>query len=111
MERPPGLGGTGPTGTRSLASVRPGERVVVDGFATDRPDAPAPARRLQDLGLVPGTTVGVERRAPLGDPTVYVVRGTRLAIRAADAAWVLVHDAGAAVRTGTPDPVPGPESA
>lgn len=84
---------------------------MIDGFTADRPDAPTPARRLQDLGLVPGTTVGVERRAPLGDPTVYTVRGTRLAIRAADAASVLVHDACAAPRNGTPDPAPGPESA
>ncbi len=38
-------------------------------------------RRLRDLGFVPGSRVTVERRAPLGDPTVYEVRSTRLALR------------------------------
>ena len=28
-------------------------------------------RRLEDLGFVVGTRVRVDRRAPLGDPTVY----------------------------------------
>ncbi len=38
-------------------------------------------RRLLDVGLVPGTTVTVERRAPAGDPTVFAFRSTRLALR------------------------------
>jgi ferrous iron transport protein A len=45
---------------------------------------PGPAgegRRLQEIGFVPGTLVRVERRAPLGDPTVFEIRSTRLALR------------------------------
>ena len=42
-------------------------------------------RRLQEVGFVPGTVVRAQRRAPLGDPTVYVVRSTRLALRRAGA--------------------------
>lgn len=38
-------------------------------------------RRLLEIGLVPGTVVRVERRAPLGDPTVFEFRSTRLALR------------------------------
>lgn len=38
-------------------------------------------RRLQEVGFVPGTVVRAERRAPLGDPTVYEIRSTRLALR------------------------------
>ena len=46
--------------------------------------APGPSgegRRLQEIGFVPGTRVRVERRAPLGDPTVFEIRSTRLALR------------------------------
>lgn len=54
---------------------------VVDGVRS---------RRLEDLGFWPGTLVRVERRAPLGDPVVYELRGVRLAMRRADAALVEV---------------------
>lgn len=47
-------------------------------------------RRLEDLGIIEGTLVRVERRAPMGDPTIYEVRNARLAMRKADAALVQV---------------------
>lgn len=47
-------------------------------------------RRLQEIGFVPGTRVRVERRAPMGDPTVYEIRSTRLALRNRGAALVNV---------------------
>ena len=39
------------------------------------------SRRLLDLGFVPGTTVKVLRRAPLGDPVEIEIRGYRLCLR------------------------------
>lgn len=42
-------------------------------------------RRIQDLGITPGTTVECLRRGPSGDPTAYVVRGTTIALRKEDA--------------------------
>lgn len=53
-------------------------RAVASGAAGE-------GRRLREVGFVPGTTVRVERRAPLGDPTVYQVRATRFALRRAGA--------------------------
>lgn len=47
-------------------------------------------RRLLEVGFVPGTTVSVDRRAPLGDPTVYELRSTRLALRRAAAELIEV---------------------
>lgn len=44
--------------------------------------------RLLDLGFLPGTKVTVVRRAPLGDPTAYEVRGAILALRHEDASLV-----------------------
>jgi ferrous iron transport protein A len=54
--------------------------------------------RLGDLGFVAGTRVEVLRRSPLGDPTLYAVRGTRLCLRRAEARAVRVKPAGPAPR-------------
>ena len=43
------------------------------------------ARRLMELGLVPGTRVSVTRVAPLGDPLELHLRNYALSIRRADA--------------------------
>ena len=59
------------------------------------PGAAGGGRRLVEIGFVPGTEVVVERRAPLGDPTVYQIRSTRLALRrvAADLVEVTLENA------------------
>lgn len=51
---------------------------------------PRIARRLQDLGFVPGSRVRALRRAPLGDPIEYEVRGTRICLRASEASCIRV---------------------
>jgi Fe2+ transport system protein FeoA len=48
-------------------------------------------RRLLDLGLTPGEEMAVVQSVPLGDPLVVVVRGTRLALRRREAAWIRVQ--------------------
>lgn len=70
-----------------LAEARLGATVVVEAVADD----PA-GRRLAALGFVPGTRVVVGRRAPLGDPTVYRVRGADVAVRREAARLVEVRD-------------------
>jgi Fe2+ transport system protein FeoA len=50
-------------------------------------------RRLLEMGLVPGTTVTLTRRAPMGDPLEFSVRGYRLSLRAAEACHIAVHRA------------------
>lgn len=47
-------------------------------------------RRLLELGLVPGTNLGLVNAAPLGDPLELDVRGSRLSIRRAQADAILV---------------------
>jgi ferrous iron transport protein A len=42
-------------------------------------------RRLLEMGLVPGTSVTVQREAPLGDPIELRVRNYALSIRRAEA--------------------------
>ncbi|MDJ0789276.1 MAG: FeoA family protein [Myxococcota bacterium] len=50
--------------------------------------------RLRDLGFVPGTPVTLERRAPMGDPAVYVLRGTRLCLRRSEAREIRIRPLG-----------------
>ena len=59
-----------------LDEAATGQLVVVRGISDD-----AVGRRLESLGFIPGTRVEVGRRAPLGDPTVYRVRGADVAVR------------------------------
>jgi Fe2+ transport system protein FeoA/Mn-dependent DtxR family transcriptional regulator len=49
-------------------------------------------RRMLDMGFVPGAGVTVVRRAPLGDPVEYRVKGTAVALRREDAGTVLVEE-------------------
>ncbi len=71
-----------------LAALPPGARArVVELCHGD----PALVRRLCDLGFAPGTTVEVVRRAPLGDPVVYRLRGFEICLRRAQASGIRVE--------------------
>jgi len=48
------------------------------------------ARRLTELGLLPGTRVTCELISPAGDPAAYRIRGALLALRKRDAQMVTV---------------------
>ena len=73
--------------TRSLADLAPGEHAWVSEVLVEGPVG----RRLMDLGLLPETPIQALRRSPLGDPTVYALRGYQLCLREADAARVRVR--------------------
>ena len=76
-----------PNGECALAELAPGSTAVVE-----RVDLSSPiGRRLLDLGFVPRTRVKVLRRAPLGDPVVYELRGTQLCLRRSEALRVRVR--------------------
>jgi ferrous iron transport protein A len=49
-------------------------------------------RRMLDMGFVPGAEVSTVRRAPLGDPIEYRIKGTAVALRSRDADTVLVEE-------------------
>jgi len=49
-------------------------------------------RRMLDMGFVPGAEVTTVRKAPLGDPIEYRIKGTAVALRAKDADTVLVEE-------------------
>lgn len=82
----------------NLSQAEVGTSVVVYGVA---PGADGRGQRLEDLGFLAGTEVGVERRAALGDPTIYELRGMRVALRKADAILVEVRSAPEPAQAGT----------
>lgn len=48
------------------------------------------AKRLMEMGIVPGAPVSVVRAAPLGDPIEIRVRGYHLALRRSEARTITV---------------------
>lgn len=48
-------------------------------------------RRILDMGLTPGTRVDVIRRAPLGDPVEFKLKGYNLSLRRKEAETILVE--------------------
>jgi ferrous iron transport protein A len=70
---------TGTGGPIALADLPVGARARL----CEPPRGGAIARRLGDLGFVPGTEITVVRRAPLGDPVELDLRGYRLCLRLA----------------------------
>lgn len=61
----------------TLADLRTGQRCVIDRL--DLP--PEVARRLMELGFLPGNEVIPGRRAPGGGPRVFRVDGSEVALR------------------------------
>jgi ferrous iron transport protein A len=57
-------------------------------------------RRILDMGLVPGTIVSMERKAPLNDPVAIWFRGYELSLRLSEAESVIVKPMSCAGCTG-----------
>lgn len=68
----------------ALSGVEPGQRCRVEEIGLSGPLA----RRLMDLGLIEGTEAVCRLRGPWGDPVAFEVRGTVIALRAADAGQI-----------------------
>lgn len=49
------------------------------------------ARRLMELGVLPGVSVRFIKSAPMGDPIAFDVEGRQLSMRRADAALISVQ--------------------
>jgi ferrous iron transport protein A len=73
-----GRNGRASTAVRAhLADLRPGEAGVLDVIDLPEDDA----RRLMELGFLPGSLVTAARRSPFGDPRLFRVDGSEIAIR------------------------------
>ena len=73
----------------ALHTLREGQCAVVAALSS----AEHIRRRLRDLGLIEGTAIQCLQKSRTGDPTAYLIRGTVIALRTADAAQILVREA------------------
>ena len=82
-----------PSATKRLDELKPGQSATIWALCTSAESHHT--ERLMALGFVPGTTIEVLRRAPLGDPTEYALRGTRLSLRRDMARAIILETSGA----------------
>ena len=66
-----------PAGLRNLNALKKGESGILERI--DMPEGDA--RRLMELGFLPGHTVTRAHAAPGGDPRVFRVDGSEVALR------------------------------
>ncbi|RLI41279.1 iron transporter [Candidatus Bathyarchaeota archaeon] len=71
---------------KRLSDLKPGERGVISRITGDR----ELRRRLLDMGLTRGTEIIVVRRAPLGDPVEFLLKGYNLSLRKSECEGVYV---------------------
>lgn len=71
---------------RTLHSLSEGERADVIKLNNDG----SMRRRLQDIGLIEGTSVLCLQKSPSGDPIAYLIRGAVIALREEDSSKVLI---------------------
>ena len=67
--------------TRTIDQLEVGDSARVEGYA-DHSDY---SERLMRLGLIPGTRLTLQRKAPLNDPVEIRFRGYSLVLRPAEA--------------------------
>ena len=70
-----------------LSSLARGDRAIVLGVDASTPEG----RRLLELGFLPETEIRVVRRAPLGDPIAFYLRGGQICLRDSEAARIRVR--------------------
>jgi Fe2+ transport system protein FeoA len=72
---------------RRLAELRRGEQAILEKLELPEDDA----RRLMELGFLPGHSVTPAMAAPGGDPRVFQVDGSEIALRRETASRVFVR--------------------
>ncbi|GEM49814.1 FeoA family protein [Deinococcus cellulosilyticus] len=70
-----------------LSTIDLGQTVTLHGIHPAHPMR----KRLFELGFIPGASIQVIRKAPLGDPVELVVGGTHFALRLQDMKQIWVH--------------------
>ena len=70
-----------------LSEMREGERGVIIRVAGNG----ALRRRILEMGITKGTTIYVEKYAPLKDPVELIVKGFHISLRVEEAAQITVE--------------------
>ncbi len=81
---------------RTLSELRRGEEGILDRLETSA----EVAQRLMELGFLPGVRVSAGRPAPGGDPMIFRVDGSEVALRRATAQRLILSASAQAGETG-----------
>lgn len=74
--------------TLNMLEIGQRARVIqVKGLGSSR-------KRLLDMGMVPGTVLSVIKKAPLGDPIDFKLKGYNLSLRKKEAEMIIVEALG-----------------
>ena len=71
----------------TLDRLREGEEALLDRIELPEDDA----RRLMELGFLPGTLIQAAHRSPFGDPRIFRVDGSEVALRRETAVHLYVR--------------------
>lgn len=74
--------------SRNLTELKRGESAILESIDLDDPHE---ARRLMELGFLPGHSVTAAQAAPGGDPRVFQVDGSEVALRRETARRLLLQ--------------------
>ena len=72
---------------KKLSEIKIGQSVIVHSFEEDDIFI-----KLMEMGCIPGETIKVEQKAPLGDPISISVAGYNLSLRLNEAELILVEE-------------------
>lgn len=70
-------------GVKTVADMIPAESAVISGFSDSLME-----NKLLEMGLLPGTAIRFNFRAPFGDPVCITVSGLDLSLRLSEAAAI-----------------------
>lgn len=88
----------------TLVDLRRGDAAVLDHIDLPGEDA----RRLMELGFLPGARITAGRSAPGGDPRVFQVDGSEIALRRETAKRLKIRPDNRPVKAARPEKAPRP---
>ncbi len=69
-----------------LSQLKPGQKAIIKDF-----DNQEIHLKLMEMGCLPGESITVEQRAPLGDPVSVSIAGYTLSLRLNEADHIIVN--------------------
>lgn len=69
-----------------LSELKPGQKAIIQNF-----DNQEIHLKLMEMGCLPGESITVEQKAPLGDPVSISVAGYTLSLRLDEAEKIIVN--------------------
>lgn len=75
--------------TRSLADLKEGEEAIIAHLSSK--EGTDLKRHLLGMGFVRGAKIKLEKRAPLGDPLEFKIKGYNICLRKEEAEYILIE--------------------